>query len=448
MIALMLVFTTFGTLSYSQVLNEPGELLGAGTATAIGLLFLVGAAGKSAQIPLYVWLPDAMEGPTPVSALIHAATMVTAGVYVVARTSPIYALSDTASVAVATVGALTALLAATIAIAQRDIKRVLAYSTISQLGYMFIGVGSAAYVAGVFHLMTHAFFKALLFLGAGSVIHAMAGQQDMNKMGGLFSKMKVTGWTMGIATIAIAGIPPLAGFWSKDEILGTAFEKGGFYYVLWAIGLITAMITAFYMTRMFIMTFLGKPRWDEGVHPHESPLTMTVPLMVLAGLTVVGGLVNTPFRLGLEHFLEPAFEGVSLAHAPEGALLWILAGVSVLAGVVGISIAAALYLGPEDRRERLLDRIRRPWFAMENAYWVDQMYGRTIVLPGKKASNWAAFSFDAKLVDGIVNGVGVLVKRISAGLRPLQTGLVRNYALVLAAGVVGLVIWFVTSGGL
>ncbi|MDH3398826.1 MAG: NADH-quinone oxidoreductase subunit L [Acidimicrobiia bacterium] len=448
MIALMLVFTTFGTLSYSQVLENPGELLGAGTATAIGLLFLVGAAGKSAQIPLYVWLPDAMEGPTPVSALIHAATMVTAGVYVVARTSPIYALSDTASVTVATIGALTALLAATIAVAQRDIKRVLAYSTISQLGYMFIGVGSAAYVAGVFHLMTHAFFKALLFLGAGSVIHAMADEQNMNKMGGLFTKMKITGWTMGIATLAIAGIPPLAGFWSKDEILGTAFEKGGFYYVLWAIGLITAMITAFYMARMFILTFLGKPRWDEGVHPHESPFTMTVPLMVLAALTVVGGLVNTPFRLGLEHFLEPAFEGVALAHAPEGALLWILAGVSVLAGAIGILIAAALYLGPEERRERLLARIRRPWFAMENGYWVDQMYGRLIVSPGKKASNWAAFSFDNRLIDGIANGVGVVVQRVSTTLRPLQTGLVRNYALVLAAGVVGLVIWFLSSGGL
>ncbi len=448
MIALMLVFTTFGTLSYSQVLENPGELLGAGTATAIGLLFLVGAAGKSAQIPLYVWLPDAMEGPTPVSALIHAATMVTAGVYVVARTSPIYALSDTASVAVATIGALTALLAATIAVAQRDIKRVLAYSTISQLGYMFIGVGSAAYVAGVFHLMTHAFFKALLFLGAGSVIHAMADEQNMNKMGGLFGKMKITGWTMGIATLAIAGIPPLAGFWSKDEILGTAFEKGGFYYVLWAIGLITAMITAFYMSRMFILTFLGKPRWDDGVHPHESPFTMTVPLMVLAALTVVGGLVNTPFRLGLEHFLEPAFEGVELAHAPEGALLWILAGVSVLAGVIGILMAAALYLGPEERREGLLARIRRPWFAMENAYWVDQMYGRMIVLPGKKLSNWAAFSFDNRLVDGIANGLGVLVQRVSTALRPLQTGLVRNYALVLAAGAVGLVVWFLSSGGL
>ena len=448
MIALMLVFTTFGTLSYSEVLHDPGELLGAGTATAIGLLFLVGAAGKSAQIPLYVWLPDAMEGPTPVSALIHAATMVTAGVYVVARTSPIYALSDTASVAVATIGALTALLAATIAIAQKDIKRVLAYSTISQLGYMFIGVGSAAYVAGVFHLMTHAFFKALLFLGAGSVIHAMADEQNMNKMGGLFKHMKITGWTMGIATLAIAGIPPLAGFWSKDEILGTAFEKGGFYYVLWAIGLVTAMITAFYMSRMFILTFLGKPRWDDGVHPHESPYSMTVPLMVLAVLAAVGGLVNTPFRLGLEHFLEPAFEGVELAHAPEGALLWILAGVSVLAGVIGILIAAALYLGPEDRRERVLARVRRPWFAMENAYWVDQMYGRMIVLPGKKASNWAAFSFDTKLVDGIANGVGVLVQRVSTALRPLQTGLVRNYALILAAGVVGLVIWFLSSGGL
>ncbi len=448
MIALMLVFTTFGTLSYSEVLHDPGELLGAGTATAIGLLFLVGAAGKSAQIPLYVWLPDAMEGPTPVSALIHAATMVTAGVYVVARTSPIYALSDTASVAVATIGALTALLAATIAIAQKDIKRVLAYSTISQLGYMFIGVGSAAYVAGVFHLMTHAFFKALLFLGAGSVIHAMADEQNMDKMGGLFKHMRITGWTMGIATLAIAGIPPLAGFWSKDEILGSAFEKGGFYYVLWAIGLVTAMITAFYMARMFILTFLGKPRWDEGVHPHESPLSMTVPLMVLAGLSVVGGLINTPFRLGLEHFLEPAFEGVKLTHAPEGALLWILAAVSVLAGIIGISIAAALYLGPEDRRERLLAKVRRPWFAMENAYWVDQMYGRMIVLPGKKASNWAAFSFDTKLVDGLANGVGVLVQRVSTALRPIQTGLVRNYALILAAGVVGLVIWFLSSGGL
>jgi NADH-quinone oxidoreductase subunit L len=389
-----------------------------------------------------------MEGPTPVSALIHAATMVTAGVFMVARAAPIYGLSETASLAVATVGALTALLAATIAIAQRDIKRVLAYSTISQLGYMFIGVGSAAYVAGVFHLMTHAFFKALLFLGAGSVIHAMADEQDMNKMGGLFSKMKITGWTMGIATLAIAGIPPLAGFWSKDEILGSAFEKGGFYYVLWAIGLVTAMITAFYMTRMFIMTFLGKPRWDEGVDPHESPRTMTIPLLVLAALSLVGGLINTPFRLGLEYFLEPAFEGVKLTHPPEGALLWILAGVSVLAGVIGILIAAALYLGPEDRRERLLAAVRRPWFAMENAYWVDNLYGRTIVLPGKKASDWAAFRFDLGLIDGIVNGIGVLVQRVSVALKPLQTGLVRNYALVLAAGVVGLVVWFLSSGGL
>jgi NADH-quinone oxidoreductase subunit L len=198
---------------------------------------------------------------------------------------------------------------------------------------------------------------------------------------------------------------------------------------------------------MFILTFLGKPRWDEGVHPHESPYSMTVPLMVLAGLSVVGGLVNTPFRLGLEHFLEPSFEGVELAHAPEGALLWILAGVSVLAGIIGISIAAALYLGPEERRQRLLGKMRRPWFAMENAYWVDQVYARMIVLPGKKVSSWAAFSFDARLIDGIANGVGVLVQRVSTALRPLQTGLVRNYALVLAAGVVGLLIWFLSSGG-
>ncbi len=226
-----------------------------------------------------------------------------------------------------------------------------------------------------------------------------------------------------------------------------AFEKGGFYYVLWGIGLLTALLTAFYMTRMFILTFLGRPRWAEGVQPHESPRVMTVPLLALAVLSLVGGLVNTPFRLGLEHFLEPAFEGVELAHAPEGALLWILAAVSVLAGVVGILIAGILYLGPADRRERLLGRVARPWFAMENAYWVDNVYGRTFVLPGKRLATWSAFAVDLGVVDGIVNGVGVLVQRIAAALRPLQTGLVRNYAVVLAAGVIGFIIWFLSGGG-
>ncbi|HDH24904.1 MAG TPA: NADH-quinone oxidoreductase subunit L, partial [Actinobacteria bacterium] len=318
LIGLMIIFATFGTLSYTTVLDDPGKLLGAGAATAVGLLLLVGATGKSAQLPLYVWLPDAMEGPTPVSALIHAATMVTAGVFMIARTSAIYALSDTASIVVATIGALTAFFAATIAMAQSDIKRVLAYSTISQLGYMFLGVGSAAYVAGVFHLMTHAFFKALLFLGAGAVIHAMSDEQNIFKMGGLWSKMKTTGITMVIATLAISGIPPFAGFWSKDEILGTVFNRGGWWIVLWAIGLITAGLTAFYMTRWFVLTFLGEPRWEEGVHPHEAPKVMTIPLMVLAVLATVGGLINTPFRAGLEHFLEPSFEGVGLAGEPGG----------------------------------------------------------------------------------------------------------------------------------
>ena len=448
LVGLMIVFATFGTLSYSTVLDDPGKLLGAGAATAVGLLFLVGATGKSAQLPLYIWLPDAMEGPTPVSALIHAATMVTAGVFMVARTSAIYALSDTASIAVATVGALTAFYAATIAMAQPDIKRVLAYSTISQLGYMFIGVGSGAYVAGVFHLMTHAFFKALLFLGAGAVIHGMSDEQDMFKMGGLWSKMKTTGITMAIATLAISGIPPFAGFWSKDEILGTAFNRGGFWVVLWAIGLVTAGITAFYMTRWFVLTFLGEPRWDEGVHPHEAPKVMTVPLMVLAVLATVGGLINTPFKAGLEHFLEPSFEGISLAHEPEGLGLWLLAALSVLVALVGMTIAWRLYARSDGAKEAWTTNIPSLWRRMGNAYYMDDVYGTVIVAPGKLASAWSAFVLDQKLIDGFVNGVGVVVRRIGNALRPLQSGYVRNYALTIAAGAVGFVIWFLSTGGL
>ncbi|HSM43605.1 MAG TPA: NADH-quinone oxidoreductase subunit L, partial [Acidimicrobiia bacterium] len=344
MVGLMIVFTTFGTLSYAGIFDRAGDVLTTGLATAIALLFLVGAAGKSAQIPLYVWLPDAMEGPTPVSALIHAATMVTAGVYVITRSAVIFELSTAAQVTVATIGALTAIWAASIALAQRDIKKVLAYSTVSQLGYMFLAVGATAYVAGVFHLLTHAFFKALLFLGAGSVIHAMNDEQDMHKMGGLLKRMPTTAWTMGIATIAIAGIPPLAGFWSKDEILASAFARGGWFSALWVIGLLTALITAFYMTRQWVMVFLGEPRWDQDASPHESPRVMTVPLVVLAALSVIGGLVNTPFRLTLEHFLEPAFEMVTLQHPPEGlGMFGLLAGLSVLAGVAGAGAAFVAY---------------------------------------------------------------------------------------------------------
>ncbi|MGD2042948.1 MAG: NADH-quinone oxidoreductase subunit L [Acidimicrobiia bacterium] len=446
MVGLMIVFTTFGTLSYSGIFERAGDELTTGLATAIGLLFLVGAAGKSAQIPLYVWLPDAMEGPTPVSALIHAATMVTAGVYLIARSAAIYEFSTVAQVTVATIGALTAIWAASIAMAQRDIKKVLAYSTVSQLGYMFLAVGATAYVAGIFHLMTHAFFKALLFLGAGSVIHAMSDEQDMHKMGGLLKKMPVTAWTMGIATLAIAGIPPLAGFWSKDEILGSAFERGGWFSVLWVIGLITALMTAFYMTRQWVMVFLGEPRWDDGVDPHESPRVMTVPLIILAGLSVVGGLINTPLRLTLEHFLEPAFEMVTLQHPPEGVGMFVLlAGLSVLAGLAGAAAAYMTYRQPQDGWLGFEHGFEPLWGTWEQAYRVDDIYGKVIVAPGKKAAEVAAFNIDLPVIDGAVNGVARLVRSAGDWARPLQTGFVRNYGALLLAGTVTIVIWLVAG---
>jgi NADH-quinone oxidoreductase subunit L len=447
MIALMLVFTSFGTLSYAGVFERAPEVLTTGTATAIGLLLLVGAAGKSAQVPLYVWLPDAMEGPTPVSALIHAATMVTAGVYVIARSAAIFDLAPAASTTVATVGAITALWAATIALAQRDIKKVLAYSTVSQLGYMFLAVGSTAYVAGIFHLMTHAFFKALLFLGAGAVIHAMNDEQDMHKMGGLFKRMPVTGITMGIATLAIAGIPPLAGFWSKDEILASSFARGGWFSVLFVVGLITALLTAFYMTRQWVLVFLGEPRWDEGFEPHRAPRVMGVPLIILAGLSVVGGLVNTPFRYTLEHYLGPVFEGISLQHPPEGiGLFLILAGLSVFAGLVGAAAAFLTYRRPAGSWKRFEEGLQPLWGVWEDAYRVDDIYGRTLVAPGKKVADVSAFGVDLPVIDGAVNGIAGFFIGLGQRLRPLQTGYVRNYAALLFAGAIVVVAWLLAGG--
>ena len=451
-IGLMIVFASFGTLSFSTVLHEPGQVITAGTATAVCLLFLIGAAGKSAQIPLYVWLPDAMEGPTPVSALIHAATMVTAGVYLVARTATLFELSGTAPLVVATVGAATALWAATIAIGQNDIKKVLAYSTISQLGYMFLAVGSTAYVAGVFHLMTHAFFKALLFLGAGSVIHGMAGQQDMRRMGGLRKAMPWTYRTMLVGTLAIAGVPPLAGFWSKDEILASTFVQGDWYVVLWVVGLLTALLTAFYMSRMLFMTFWGEARWEEGVEPHESPATMVLPLQVLALLAVFAGFLNTFWWKPLEHFLEPSFHEVHevleqlLEALDDPALLTVLALLSIAAAGAGIGMAYLIYGRESNFREWFRDHTRRPFLAWENAYWVDDVYGNLLVLPGKMIAQLAA-RFDNSFVDGIVNGVAGLTGRASSSLRPLQTGFVRNYGAGLAAGIIGLAIWVLARGG-
>jgi len=447
MVGLMLVFATFGTLSFGGVFERAGAELSSGLATAIGLLFLLGAAGKSAQIPLYVWLPDAMEGPTPVSALIHAATMVTAGVYVIARSAPIYELTPFASTVVASVGALTAIWAASIALAQRDIKRVLAYSTISQLGFMFLAVGTAAYVAGVFHLMTHAFFKALLFLGAGSVIHAMSDEQDMHKMGGLRRRMPITAATMGIASLALAGIPPLAGFWSKDEILAAGFARGGWYYFLWVIGLVTALLTAFYITRLWVLVFLGEPRWDESAHPHESSRVMTLPLIALAALSVVGGLVNTPFRLTLEHFLEPSFGLVHLQHAPDDwVLLGILAGLSTLAALGGAAAGYLAYNRPPERWGRLEDSFQPLWGAWEQAYGVDDLYGAALVKPGRRLAEVGAFDFDAGIVDGAVNGVARLVRDVGEWARPLQTGFVRNYGVLFLAGVLVVITWLVAGG--
>ncbi len=442
-VALMLIFSVFGSLGFDTVFEgaHHGDLTGT-MATAITLLLLVGAAGKSAQLPLHVWLPDAMEGPTPVSALIHAATMVTAGVYMVARTGAIFEVAPIAAATVAIVGGVTALFAATIAMAQRDIKRVLAYSTISQLGYMFMAVGAAAYVAGIFHLMTHAFFKALLFLGAGSIIHGMTDQQDMHKMGGLARRMPITFVTMAIAWLAISGIPPFAGFWSKDEILGAVFERGGLWPVLWVVGLVTALLTAFYMTRMMWLTFFGEPRWDDGVEPRESPKLMTVPLVALAVLSVVGGFVNTPFKLTLEHFLDPVFETVHLAHAPDGSVAWVLALVSVAVGIIGIGLAVLRY------RNQVPTESGLGWRILDNGYYVDDMYAGVFGRGGKLGGAWLAFRFDVRGIDGTVEGIGSLPRRVGGWLRPLQTGFVRSYGLAVVAGAVGLLAWFLSRGAI
>jgi NADH-quinone oxidoreductase subunit L len=449
---------------------------GAPVLTAIGLLLFVGAIGKSAQLPLYVWLPDAMEGPTPVSALIHAATMVTAGVYMVARMNALYQLAPAALQVVAVVGALTAIFAATIGLAQNDIKKVLAYSTISQLGYMFLALGVGAFAAGIFHLMTHAFFKALLFLGSGSVIHALSGEQDMRKMGALWGKIPATAKTFLVGTIAIAGIPPLAGFVSKDEILGKAFEHSP---VLWVVGFVTAGLTAFYMFRLFYMTFKGNSRVDHEVehHIHESPRTMTVPLMILAVLSVVGGWIGWPASLGgsnrFEKFLEPvvATRGevpAEAAAATASSMEYLLMILSVAVAAAGILLARYLYL----RRTELPEKIAAgaPWLyrLIYNKYYVDEIYDATFVNRTKDLGT-ALGVFDAKIVDGLgvdgagwltrftssvsiwwdkwivdglVNLSGILVKLFSTPVRVLQTGVVSNYALLIVLGMISLLYYY------
>ena len=471
LIALFLMVKHFGTLDFPalfakiQPLGIENASAGVGLLTAIGLLLMVGAAGKSAQIPLYVWLPDAMEGPTPVSALIHAATMVTAGVYMVARSHVIFERAPSALTVVAIIGSLTALFAATIGIVQTDIKKVLAYSTVSQLGYMFMACGVGAFSAGIFHLMTHAFFKGLLFLAAGSVIHGIGGEQDMRKMGGLRSYMPWTFMTMGIATLAIAGIPPLAGFWSKDEILWRAF---GASWVYWLIGVITAFITSFYMFRLMYMTFGGEyrgaapdPAHGHGGHghdsndherghsgPHESPMVMLAPLAILAVLSIVGGFINYGGRF--EHFLAPVFEAGRAVQEPAGeaaskTLEYALMGVSIAVAFLGWVVAHLFYGGRSQMPARVAKSFGGLYEAVLHKYYIDELYAVFFVKPlidGSTEILW--HGVDQGVIDATVNNSADAARHVSDEARHMQSGNLRSYAGWIAAGgavVIAYMVW-------
>jgi NADH-quinone oxidoreductase subunit L len=441
-IGMITIFLVFGSMRFVDVF-EHVDIATEANLTLICLALFFGATGKSAQLPLYSWLPDAMEGPTPVSALIHAATMVTAGVYLVARSMPLFEAAGPSLQVVGTVGAVTAIFAATIALVQFDIKRVMAYSTVSQLGYMFLALGVGAPVAAIFHLATHAFFKALLFLGSGSVIHGLGGEQDMRKMGGLRRKMPVTFWTMLLAGGALAALPPLAGFWSKDAILATAFVNG--QIALWAVGIVTAVLTAFYVTRAMWMTFYGEPR-DHHLydHAHESPAVMTLPLIALAvGTVVLGILVGFPPEQGfIDTFLGPVFEGEG-SHVPEVATLVTLAVVSVAAGVLGILAGLSMYV-----RHRpdpaAVSRATGPFYRLlVNKYFVDELYDRRIV-DAFRAAFGAMWAFDIHVIDGLANRIGWVAALGGGALRRAQTGIVGNYALTIVAG---LLVILVAYGG-
>jgi len=429
------------SLSFPEAQAQASQI-DPGVITAITLLLFVGATGKSAQIPLYVWLPDAMAGPTPVSALIHAATMVTAGIYMIARLSFLFVLSPTTMAVIATVGAATALFAATIGLVQNDIKKVLAYSTVSQLGYMFLAVGVGAFSSGIFHLMTHAFFKGLLFLGSGSVIHGMGGEQDMRKMGGLRHHMPVTFATFLIGTIAIAGIPPFAGFFSKDEILAHAYGGAHGSPILWAVGVAAAAMTSFYMFRLLFMTFTGTCRADEHTrhHIHESPLSMTLPLMVLAGLSIVGGWVGLPLHIGwgnqLEHFLAPVFGHAQHPLHLDLSVEYVLMSTSVLVALGGLAVAYVLYIQRPELPRVLSDKLGGVYDLLLNKYYVDELYEALFVRPTVALSTWLWRVIDAGLIDGLVNGSATVVAANSTLWRRLQTGNVQHYALSMLAGAV------------
>ena len=435
LIAIFFMISTFGSVAFADVFPKaPGTSVP--LLTTITLLLFVGATGKSAQIPLYTWLPDAMAGPTPVSALIHAATMVTAGIYMIARSHVLYNLTPVTQTVVAVIGLATALLAATIALKQNDIKKVLAYSTISQLGYMFLGLGVGAYTGAVFHVMTHAFFKALLFLGAGSVIHAMGGEQDIRKMGGLRKYMSATHWTFLVGCIAIAGIPPFSGFFSKDEILSAAYGRNPVYYV---VGVFTALLTAFYMFRLYATTFRGSFRGthDQEHHLHESPAAITIPLIILALLAAVAGFLGIPEVMAphahwLEHYLEPVFAGTTTVPATEisSGTEWGLMGVSVLVALIG-----TLYAWSRFSRKPELAEPAGFGKVLANKWYVDEFYNAIIVRPLDLFGKFLVL-FDKYVIDWIVNGIGRLVQYGSRQIRLLQSGQVGGYVLLMVVGMI------------
>jgi NADH-quinone oxidoreductase subunit L len=494
LIALFLIIKHFGSLDFQQVFaavqNYAPETTGAGFLTAIALLLMVGACGKSAQIPLYVWLPDAMEGPTPVSALIHAATMVTAGVYMVARSHVIFERAPSALTVVAIIGVLTAFFAATIGIAQTDIKKVLAYSTISQLGYMFLACGVAAFSAGIFHLMTHAFFKGLLFLAAGSVIHAVGGEQDMRKMGGLRTRIPWTFWTMTIATFAIAGIPPLAGFFSKDEILWRAYQAS---WVYWVVGVVTAFITSFYMFRLWFMTFFGEYRGAaEAAHGHhdsragapaphghglgeihESPAVMLVPLVILAVLSFVGGWIGWPGSLGgnnhFDRFLGPVFRAstppVNSEHTQSGEIAppeketegtepktgisteVVFTGISVVAALLGLYLAWLFYLRRPELPDQIASSLHGLYAAVANKYWIDELYAWIFVKPLIAISGTVFWrGIDQGVIDATIDGSADSARELSDEVRYMQSGNLRSYAGWIAIGATAVIAYMVWVG--
>src|SRR3989339_623990 len=463
-IAMFLIFNEFSSLQYTEVSSlaaaDTMKYFGSGTITAITLLMFLGCTGKTAQIPLAVWLPDAMAGPTPVSALIHAATMVTAGVYLVARNSVLFALSPVSMEVVAIVGIATAFFAATIGLVQNDIKKVLAYSTVSQLGYMFAALGVGAFTAGVFHVMTHAFFKGLLFLGAGSVIHGMHDEQNIKNMGGLKSYMPVTYKTFFVATMAISGIPFFSGFFSKDEILWNAFSNGNIF--LWLIGATAAFFTAFYMFRLLKLTFHGKERFDHHhVHPHESPKVMTLPLIILAFLSAVGGFLGVPYALGfwfntkpnlLESWLHPVFQPAQvILQRTEGhqihSIEYILMLVSVGIALTAIYLAKRFYSDEQWAFTRALDgRFQTVYKLLLNKYSLDEIYFAIIGTPILKLSQSFLWKiFDVKIIDGFVNGLATVTVGAGEKIRRIQTGVAQNYALLMMGGIILIIAWLIFS---